>query len=230
MFKELRANLYFFMIDVKHTMTVYFITYTASFILFYFLVLLFTENIKIDFILSMPMYIFMGILGFVSIKESFPFTLKLGSTRSGYVLSSLLFAFFISVTMTVISYLLHQLFKFLLSITETKNISFIHPSQLTSGSANMVNEMGLDILLNLILIAIGFMLGAFFYKYGLAGVLTAILAIVLLFIIPPIHNGFVDFLFTFESHKININYAGVLLITLVCYLISGVVLRRASYI
>lgn len=103
MLAEIKHNLfYFYKLSIRTVLT-FWVIY-LGFVLLFMLLTIFTGG-EIEFlgVNSMPVFIFMGIYGFLFLKESFPRVIRLGVTRKSYVFSALLFSVLLSIVMTILS-------------------------------------------------------------------------------------------------------------------------------
>lgn len=87
--RQIKGLLYFYMADARHSITIFW-TILMSTLVITLTIYYFLKDVDGGFItlsLSVPIYIFCAILGFLTVKESIPFSLKVGATRKNIFVS-----------------------------------------------------------------------------------------------------------------------------------------------
>lgn len=87
--RQIKGLLYFFMADVRYSLAIFWTILMGilmvSLIAAYVLVDI--KNGFMTFSLTAPMYVYCSILGFLTVKEAVPFSLKMGATRKNLFVS-----------------------------------------------------------------------------------------------------------------------------------------------
>src|SRR5699024_5911205 len=81
--RQIKGLLYFFIADVRYSLTIFW-TILMGILVVSLIVAYFLTNVKngmMSFTLTAPMYVYCAILGFLTVKESVPFSIKMGATR-----------------------------------------------------------------------------------------------------------------------------------------------------
>jgi len=227
MIKELKANILYLYFDHRYSVMVFwsiFLLATAGILA----IALFSREVQMSVSTSMAIYIFCGITGFMITKETFPFLIKLGSTRNSYVLSVVLYAFLAACFMSAFSTFIIQLINVLNKVAGIDNFRLFTIVSHTNLEATWYNELWLNILICLLFLALGTLLGSLFYRFGLIGGFSAVVFYFFIAIIPSSRDALIELLFSFENQKIILNYFAFSLLALIPYILYWFILRKAS--
>ncbi|MEX3744352.1 hypothetical protein [Lysinibacillus xylanilyticus] len=123
----------------------------------------FGEKTFIAISVSIPVYIFYGIMAAKLLNKTLPYFLKLGLSRLQYMFNvglffiswSLIGAFIIACTQKIIPY--------------GSNLFIIHPILLIDNSPSFLQTMALDTVLLLFFLTSGLLLNVVFYRLGILG-------------------------------------------------------------
>ena len=147
MSRQIKGLLYFFIMDLRYSMIVFW-TILLS-ILFFFMILYYyvigVENSEFSFGLPFAAYVYCGVLGFLAVKENIPFSLKMGATRKNFFLANGLFFLGISLFFAIAASTIQSVVTFLFSDTSMQSFQFLH---LASGRTASVICERLTISLN----------------------------------------------------------------------------------
>ncbi|MBP3949544.1 hypothetical protein [Bacillus suaedae] len=218
MYKDLRANFYFFMLDFRFATTVFWSIFIASSLVLYFMAMSFNSG-SIVISPSMAVYVFCGISGFLLTKDTFPYSIKMGSTRLGFVISSISFSLVLVIFMSLIQFFITWAFNHLIELGTINNFVILSAAEATSLTSTWYNYLFVDVVINLFFLSIGFLLGTIFYRLGLLGGVTAIALFVISILIPTVRTTILEFLFQIENSKIALNYLGVVSISCFAFVI-----------
>ncbi|QXE02485.1 hypothetical protein [Terribacillus sp. DMT04] len=165
--KQTQALLYFFAVDSRRTVTIFF-----SILLFCIAVLSVLSVIVIDVMyisITGPAYVFMAIFGFRTIQESLPFAIKRGATRRNYHAAVGLFILLISFVMTVLLAAIQLALYAVLQAVNVTNIHILRPFASNTELKNILYSLPLDFGFLLLFFAAGLLLGIIVYKFGFLG-------------------------------------------------------------
>ncbi|WP_078555276.1 hypothetical protein [Bacillus alkalicellulosilyticus] len=166
---------------------------------------------------GMIIFIFCSIAGFLMTKETFPSLIKLGTTRTSYVIVTSLFMAGIALTMTIIALIA----TLAVASFAPENVSLVSMTNLTNLESTWYNDFIFNLVICFFLLVSSFFLGTVFYRLGLIGGLAVILALFITFMIPEIRE------FMFDS-VVTANLIAFIVIAIVLIFPSWLLLRTAT--
>ncbi|MFD1360726.1 hypothetical protein [Lentibacillus salinarum] len=230
MSRQIKGLLYFYGSDLRYSLMVFWMILLAilavSLAFTYFLAGLNDGDTFFTFSLTGPMYVFCAIVGFLTVKDSMPFAIKMGATRKNLFVSTGIFFLILSFAMAIAATILQALVMALMNTTGIDLFTFLHPAYFVDDT--WYTRILIDTSIMFFLMAVLFIIGLLFYKYGLAGggsFLGALLVISLLGIAQGWLINFAIDVFT----GIDLGFFYRLLgMAIVIYGISFVFLRRIT--
>jgi hypothetical protein len=232
MLKEMYAILYYLAVDMRFSFMVFWSILLASIGAMFILVVSFETNMVMA--TSITIYIFCGITGFLTTKETFPFCIKLGGTRNQYLLSIIVYGAGVALIFSFLHVVILNIFNKLVEFGPSGRLLTYHTVDATTLADTWYNQLFLDGIICFILLSLGFLLGTIFYRLGLVGGLGTIALFGILMIVPYTRNGLISTFFSFDTIisgqglKADVNYILLLFVALLAYLPSWGLLRRAS--
>lgn len=164
--KQIGGLLYFFTTDIRQAFIIFWTillsTLSVSFIAAYLLINV--GETKMIFSLSLAVYIFCAFIGFLTVKERIPFSIKIGATRKNLFISLGIFFFGLAIVKALISNTLQLIME---KMFHVETIAFIHPAQLLTNA--WLTRVIIDTRVMFFILSVMFLLGLLFYKYGLFG-------------------------------------------------------------
>lgn len=228
MTKDLKANLLYLIYDHRFSLTVFWSILLASTALIFIISLIFS-NSDIGMSLSVAMYIFCGITGFVMTKETFPFLIKLGSTRNNYIFSVIIFNISLALFMVGVFAIVLQLVEILNSVSNTNNFKVFSTLEGTTLTTTLFNELWFNAMICFLLLAMGFLFGAIFYRFGLIGGFIGLILTALIVILPGTRTLVGDLLINnIVGYKLDLNYLAIIVLATSAFIPSWLLLRTAS--
>ncbi len=94
----------------------------------------------------MAIFVYCGFSGYLTVKDTFPFMIKMGSTRTAFVVSVIVFNLILAFIMSGISTFLTKLISFFNETFDNNNLSMYATTQLTSINDTWYNTLLLDFL------------------------------------------------------------------------------------
>lgn len=169
--RQLKAMLYFFGADLRHSFLIFWSILIAITIISIIGALVLTnfENGKVFLTISMPVYVYAAILGFITVKESLPFVIKMGGTRKNFFIAIGILFLGLSLLIGLIQNILHSLINILLNIFEINNFNLLHVAAIMQQQDSLLYRFSIDICLSFFFLSTFFFLGLIFYKYGILG-------------------------------------------------------------
>lgn len=227
MINELKANLQYLIYDHRYSLTVFWLVLVASIIGFFVLALL-ANDTHVGLSINFAVYIFCGISGFLITKETFPYLIKLGTTRNMYVISAIVFHVFLAFFMSSIATLLIQGVKFLNKHGYAENLRIFNMLNGTTISATWFNELWFNALICFFLLGVGAVFGSLFYRFGIIGGFSGLVLIGFVMIIPSTRSWVVDRFFTFDGQLFDISILTILFVSIIVAIPYWFLLRKAS--
>ena len=237
--RQLKASLYYLSTDAKYNLT-YFWSILISVLLLTIIVdVIFSGDGVISFNFSFAIYIFVAIMGYVTIKNTIPYIIKMGSTRKNIFLAMGIYFIGIATlnallanTIQFIVTLFYKLFgnrtvlnKAMFTVSDgTESINFNHIAFFIQDT--WLTRVIIDIAISLFLISVMYFIGLIFYRFGVVGGLLFLGGLMLTFIFGMSEGWLLNLIIIiFKDFSILFFYQ-LVLIALVVYLLSYLILRR----
>ena len=227
MINEIKANVLYLMYDLRYSLTVFWAVLVASVIGFFSLALL-VNNSHIGVSINFVIYIFCGISGFLITKETFPYLIKLGSTRNMYVTSAVIFHAVLAIFMSSMATLLIQIIKFLKLQGNVENLQLFNVLNGTTFAVTWFNELWFNSIVCFFILGVGALFGSLFYRFGLIGGISGFGLTVFIMIIPQTRSWLVDHFFTLDGQLFDINMYTIMFVSVVVTIPYWLLLRKAS--
>lgn len=228
MLKDMKAVLTYFMLDYRYSILVFWSILAATLIGFMFVTML-IKGVSIIVFTGPITIIFSIICGLNMTKETFPFCVKMGITRTQYVIGAGIFMALLSLVMSVIHFGVKSIFVSVLKLTSFEGISHYSILQFLSLSETWINELWVLLLFNFLFLSFGSLIGTIFYKYGLIGGFISV-ALLLFALILPITRDFYHGFFQLSNGQLTISFFAVVLFSLILLIPNWAFLRNASTI
>lgn len=230
MSRNSRALLGFFTLDIRLSVLIFWSIFLASMIPLIAISL--STNGQVIISSSMAIAIFCAISGFVITKETFPFSIRMGSTRHEYVLSVLIFSLLLAAFMSGVNLFLMLFLEWFADLAGLSNISFMAVSDFLTSATSWYAQFGFDFMLCLLVFILGFFLSALFHRFGMLGGLITIAIIFIAMFVSTIRTMVIDLLIVTErkadSLHVTINNLGILGIIIVLAALIWMILKNSS--
>ncbi|WP_087975144.1 hypothetical protein [Oceanobacillus rekensis] len=226
--RQLKGLIYFFITDVQYSLKIFWTILLSILVVclsFSYILLRFEESFFIFFI-TIPIYIYCSILGFLTVKESIPFSLKIGSVRKNLFISIGIFFLGVALVNAIAANTLHTVTILFTDMIGLDNFSFLHVAQLLEDT--WLNRVMIDTVIMFFLLSFMFIIGLLFYKYGLlgGGAVIGLIAVGLLFGVAK--GWIVDYFINLYQTIDMFYFLQIFVAGLVIYCISYVFLRRVT--
>ncbi|CAH0347215.1 hypothetical protein [Bacillus sp. CECT 9360] len=132
-------------------------------------------------------FIFCAIFGFVGVKETLPYVIKMGGTRKNYWMALSFLLLLISLLMAIIHVSLVSVYSFLSEHLMNGEAKVFHLASFLNGNDYWYVRFYIDSAVCFMLLSGSFLFGLIFYRYGMIGGTIAIVLLNLLGFIPPVH-------------------------------------------
>lgn len=226
--KQIKGLLYFYVTDLKFSLKVFWSILLSiaaiSLVITYFI--RDVENGFFNLSLTGPIYVYCAIVGFLMVKDSIPFSIKMGATRKNIYISLAIFFIGLSLFMSTIASLLQVMIHYLTDLLDMPNFNFLHLANFIDGSWMM--RIVIDTSVTFFALSLLFVVGLIFYKYGVIGGGISF-GIVFLIVLTGIAQGWLgDFFIKVFTHFSMTFFYQLFLIGVLLYGISWFMVRRIT--
>lgn len=233
--RELQGVLYYYMTNVRHAFLIFWLVIVAIFILSIVLdALVGGDDMTIHFNLSFPIYIFAAALGFIVVKSTLPYLIKMGATRKiiyiGTVIFFIVFSSINALLANALNWLLRKLTKseigggFIYTNGE-QTTTFNHIADFLERD-NFLYQIIVDLSLSFFFITVFFIIGLMFYRFGLLGGFLFVGVIAFTFIYGMADGWLAEFFIDIFSDFTIAFFYQLALVGFGVYLLSFFLLRR----
>lgn len=233
--RELQGVLYYYLTNVRHTFLIFWLVIVAIFILSIVLdALVGGDDMTIHFNLSFPIYIFAAALGFIVVKSTLPYLIKMGATRKiiyiGTVIFFIVFSSINALLANALNWLLRKLTKseigggFIYTNGE-QTTTFNHIADFLERD-NFLYQIIVDLSLSFFFITVFFIIGLMFYRFGLLGGFLFVGVIAFTFIYGMADGWLAEFFIDIFSDFTIAFFYQLALVGFGVYLLSFFLLRR----
>lgn len=178
--------------------------------------------------ISIPFYIFYSSTASKLLNNTLPYFLKLGISRTQYMVNVGLFFICWSLAGAVIITCTHKVITYFTALLKIKEILIIHPIYFFGNSTAFIDTVALDTVLLLFSLTSGLLLNIIFYRFGTVGGYSFIGILCLIPITMVIFEWYTP-LFELFSKVSAITIVGSLLVfSVLLYFIISLALRKAS--
>lgn len=230
MVRQIKGLLYYNVTESRYSLSIFWIILMSIFVVTLFIGYLLknTNGAIMAFSLTVPMYIYCGIFGFLTVKDKIPFALKMGATRKSIFISLGGFFLILSLGMSVLGSSLQTITNRISVYLGMNNFKFIHISHLINDS--WFNRILIDFSMMFFSLSLLFIIGLIFYRFGLIGG-GSTLGLFVILILTGFAQGYLTdfFIYLFERLD-NMLFIQLFLISLIIYAISFLFLRRITIV
>src|SRR5690625_18344 len=226
--RQIKGLLYFNFTDARYPLTIFW-TILMGILVISLTIAYMIKNIEgsfMTFSLTGPMYVYCAILGFLTVKESIPFSLKRGATRKNIFISLVTFFIGISIAMTTVGSTLQVIVDLFVQKIGVDNFMFLHVAYFTDDT--WINRIFIDLTFMFFLFSFIFVLSLLFYRYGLL-VGSAFIGLLFILILTGFAQGWLtDFLVAQFQTLDQTFYIQLFAIGIIIYGLSFFLLRRIT--
>lgn len=226
--RQIKGLLYFFMTDIRYSLLIFWTILMSILVVSLSIayVLKDMENGFMTLSLTGPIYVYCAILGFLTVKEAIPFSIKMGATRKNLFVSLGIFFFGLSTVLAIVANIIQVIVELFNKMIGLDLYNFIHITYFMDET--WLTRVIIDISIMFFFLSLLFTIGLLFYKYGLAGG-GSVIGLLALIIITGVAQGWLIDFFIHIFHGLDV----VLFIQLfgigfVLYCFTFVLLRRIT--
>lgn len=234
--KQLKGGLYYLFANVRYSLTVFWTILLVILLVTIVLTLLLPDSV-VSFQLAVPVYVFAAVIGYWIVKNAFPYLIKMGSTRINLVLSFGIYGFLLAFLNAILANTINNFVTLLIgterntgALTVTENgstMTFNHVGEFL-GENTWIMRVFIDTSISFFLLAVMFIIGLIFYRYGLIGGFS-FLGVVAITIVFGFSKGWLldFFIAIFENFSFAFFYQ-LFAVGIIIYLFSFFLLRRLT--
>ncbi|WP_404451447.1 hypothetical protein LG329_14025 [Virgibacillus necropolis] len=191
--RQIKGLLYFFTADSRRSFLIFWGILLGSLVGTLLLTTgayIFLNGVEVNmrFALSFAIYIYCAIFAFVTVKESIPFSIKMGATRKNFFISLGIFFIGLSVLKSILANTIHSIVLTITNQLLLFEFDFIHLAQLINDT--WLTRVIIDATCMFFILSAMFGIGLLFYKYGLAGG-GGFIALVIVFLLVGVAADFI---------------------------------------
>ncbi|KGX92055.1 hypothetical protein N781_02430 [Pontibacillus halophilus JSM 076056 = DSM 19796] len=224
---DMKATLYYLMLDYRFSFIVFWSIMCATLVGFV-LIGSIIPDVTIYIWIAVITLIFSSISGFHMTRETFSFCVKMGLTRNQYLLGAGLFTLVLALAMSVMHLLIQSVYSYLVQLIGLDGLTLYSIFNIVNISETWYNELAIVALLNFIFVSVGFLFGTIFYRFGLIGGLSSVAVLLFLVMVPAFRDLMADLLIASEGGRSSVQLLPLTLAALVAFLPNWALLRRAS--
>ena len=196
MSRNSKALLVFFTLDYRFSIIVFWCIFLASLIP----IVIFSISIDGTMMISsdMAIAVFCAVSGFLLIKETFPFSIRMGATRHEYVFNALLFSVLLAAFMSALNLAVVQVLVWIIELSGWDNFSLIILAEFFTSNVSWYTQYSVEFMICFLLFLLGFFLSSVFHRFGMIGGGLTLAIIFVAILVPDVHNALIDLLIQTE--------------------------------
>ncbi|RIU88794.1 hypothetical protein [Oceanobacillus picturae] len=225
--RQFKGLLYFFSSNVRHSLLIFW-TILMSILVVTLTISYFLLNVEgeMAFSLTAPMYVYCGIMGFITVKEMVPFSIKMGATRKNLYVVIAIFFLLLSLFKAIAGTIIQVLVTSMNEAIGLNNFDFLHLAQFIDDT--WYTRVVIDTAVMFFFLTLMFLLGLLFYRFGFAGA-GSVLGILLVGLLLSIAKGWAwDFITNIVESFGMTFFLQMTIMSIVFYVISFFLVRRIT--
>ncbi|MBD8069479.1 hypothetical protein [Bacillus sp. PS06] len=226
MSKQFKGILYYLTLDYRFSFMMFWSILLAS-ITVLLIITMSLNDTQITFSSALSIYIYSGISGFLLTKETFPYCVKLGSTRNNYILGTIFFSVFLAITMSFVHMIALSIFELVISLNNIENISIFLMVQNETFLSTLLEQFLVDSVICFLVLSLGFLLGTAFYRLGMIGGLSGVAILAIMIILPQVRTWLFDTFIQSSAGSFQLNYVALILLALIAMIPNWLLLKKA---
>ncbi|MDL4841849.1 hypothetical protein [Aquibacillus rhizosphaerae] len=224
--RQVKAMLYFFATDSRYSFFIFWtimsLVIVVSLIATYYLQNV--ENGKFYLAVSGAIYIYCAILGFLTVRESLSFSLKMGGTRKNYFVATGVYFLVVSFIMAFLETIVHAIIMAFTKWLNLSNFTLLHPAMILGEDSSIIYRFVIDVFIIFLLISCLYFIGLVFHKYDLIGGYIMIGLLALTMIITVATGDLFDLIRNLALNPSVNHYLIAFVIGIIIYLASWLLL------
>lgn len=225
--RQFKGLLYFFSSNVRHSLLIFW-SILMSILVVTLTISYFLLNVEgeMAFSLTAPMYVYCGIMGFITVKEMVPFSIKMGATRKNLYVVIAIFFLLLSLFKAIAGTIIQVLVTSMNEAIGLNNFDFLHLAQFIDDT--WYTRVVIDTAVMFFFLTLMFLLGLLFYRFGFAGA-GSVLGILLVGLLLSIAKGWAwDFITNIVESFGMTFFLQMTIMSIVFYVLSFFLVRRIT--
>lgn len=234
--RQFKGALFYVFTDIRRAFLIFWAVLLSVLGLFIILqTILASEETQISFSFSFPIIIFASVVGFLTVKNTLPYLIRMGVTRKSAYISIAIYFLSITLLNAAIAFVLNEAAVKLLGKEmvqgivikdETGEIVVQHIASYLGSAPGY--QILVDTTLGLFMICLMFLIGLIFYRFQLIGGFTFLAAGLLLFLYGTAKGWVISFfIYVFENFTVTL-FGQIFIVSIIIYLISFLMIRRIT--
>ena len=226
--RQIKGLLYFFMTDIRYSLFIFWTILMSILVVSLSIsyVLKDMENGFMTLSLTGPIYVYCAILGFLTVKEAIPFSIKMGAIRKNLFVSLGIFFVGLSTVLAIVANIIQVIVELLNKKIGIDLYYFIHITYFMDDT--WLTRVIIDISIMFFFLSLLFTIGLLFYKYGLAGGGSVIGLLASIIIVGVAQGWLIDFFIQIFQGLDLLLFIQLFVIGFILYCLTFVLLRRIT--
>lgn len=227
--KQIKGLLYFYLTYMRYSVLIFWAILLSILIISLVTSYLLNDSDGVMMMtLTIPIYFYIGIIGYVIVKNWLPFTIKIGATRKNIYFSIAIFFIALALVFSMIAMLIQEIITPLADQLNMTNFSFMHIGHFVNDA--WYARVLIDIFISLFIFSLSFLIGLLQYRFGLV-ISMSLMGIVLFVSMLGVFQGWLIKFFIDIFSNLNLNlFLMIGLMTIIIYGLTWILLRRTTTI
>lgn len=235
--RQLQGILYYLTTDVRFSLTIFWAILGGLLLLgllVYFIIG--GENATFAFNFSFPIYVYAGIVGYITVKGVLPYLIRVGANRINLFIGVVIYFVGLAILNAVIANVLYSTATTILGpdngamfvVTSDDSTFYLHHLADILENNGWSSRIIIDASISFFLLIVFFIIGLIFYRYGLIGGFSFVGILIFMFIFGLANGWLVDFFVNIFSDFSIVFFYQLTLVGFIVYLSSFFLLRRLT--
>lgn len=234
---QLKGSFYYFLTNMRRPFLIFWAVLGGFMVLTYSLSYLFAStDTVIIFDFSFPIYIFGAVFGFIAVRNCIPYLIRMGATRSNIFMTAGLSFLSLAIVNALLANTIYQVIDKVFSgenagiftiQTEEQSFTFSHLADLVMNNT-WYSRLVIDTSIGFFLLAIFFIIGLVFYRFGFVGGFGMLGIFMATFVLGVTKGWLIEFFMTIFKDFNFIFFYQLLLTGILIYLLSYLFMRRLT--
>lgn len=237
---QLKAFMYYAFVNIRYSLTIFWAICLGILLLSLGMDVIFgNDESAVYFSMSGPVYVFAAIMGYWSVQNILPYTVKMGSTRQNLYVGTGISFFLLCLGNALVANTIMQIMNTVYGSSESggvislemtseagkSEVSFSHIGGLI-GKDNWLDRVIIDTSISFFLLAVCFLIALVFYRYHLLGGFAFLGSLLLLFIFAISKGWVLDFMKDLYANFSFVFFYELALVAVGLYAITYLLIRK----
>lgn len=226
--RQTKGLLYFYITDIRFSLIVFWTVLLSSLFISMLIDYFLPSDSFMIFTLPIALYVYCGILGFLTVKQAIPFSIKMGATRKSIFGSLGIFFIGLSLSMSLLGNTIQSLIEYFHSKMGNETFAFMHLANLLNDT--WLTRVLIDTSFMFFFLAFFFLVGLTFYNFGLIGGGVFVGAFIITILTGFAEGWLVKFFVNIYQTLSTIFFWQLCLVAIIIYCITWVLIRKITII